>query len=97
MELVTSRQNIGIHLDTRLGLEFNKGEDAAEVEVGGWRGSRLRMVFGPVPWARKLNFLRPGPQRVVAGRTLVFSWYRTREVGLVDMQGENKIPRTAFS
>lgn len=29
-------------------------------------------------------------------QTLVFSWNKTGEVGLVDIEGENKIPRTTF-
>lgn len=32
----------------------------------------------------------------MAGRTLVFSWNKTRGVGLVKVQGENKISRTAL-
>lgn len=54
------------------------------------------MVFGPPPWGKKLSFLGLGPQGGMAGRTLVFSWNKTRWVGLVKVQGENKISRTAL-
>ena len=37
-----------------------------------------------------------GPQGGVTGRPSVFSWSKTGEVGLVEMRGENRRPRTAF-